>query len=319
MPITVRCECGKVYHVKDELAGRTGRCKACNQSFKIPAAGPPPLPVERAADPQPAAPEPAKAAAPDPPAKSWAFGGLLKDIRQGVKEAAGEVGKTIQKAQGAIRAAANVPTQPTQPPPENGSAPRSVAERVREASERAARDQAEAAQRALRERLAALKETLSKQIDAADLRGAVQTAWAILDIEPDREATEFKAFIERSHPELLPVNGRCPSCKNNVIYWEKEVWFRCPHCGEESKAPPTSVAGKAVGWLFTLNKVHPNEGVPRRKGPGFLESSCRHCGTTIPFTALNCPGCGRGAMQCPYCCSDISAAARVCPHCTRSL
>ena len=98
MPITVRCECGKVYHVKDELAGHTGRCKACNKSFTIPTTEPPPLPVARAVPPQPTMPEPAETDSPTPPAKSWGFGGLLQNAGKRIKEAAADAGKAIQNA-----------------------------------------------------------------------------------------------------------------------------------------------------------------------------------------------------------------------------
>jgi len=36
MPIRVTCECGKAYSVKDELAGKTVRCKACGETLRIP-------------------------------------------------------------------------------------------------------------------------------------------------------------------------------------------------------------------------------------------------------------------------------------------
>jgi hypothetical protein len=36
MPIKVQCRCGRVMLVKDEMAGKTGRCPACQQPVKIP-------------------------------------------------------------------------------------------------------------------------------------------------------------------------------------------------------------------------------------------------------------------------------------------
>lgn len=36
MPIDVQCQCGKHYRVKDELAGRRVRCKACSGQFVVP-------------------------------------------------------------------------------------------------------------------------------------------------------------------------------------------------------------------------------------------------------------------------------------------
>lgn len=48
MPIDVTCQCGKRLKAKDELAGRTVKCPACQQPLKI-------------ARPQPAAPDPSGA------------------------------------------------------------------------------------------------------------------------------------------------------------------------------------------------------------------------------------------------------------------
>jgi len=36
MPIPVTCECGKTYNVKEELAGKTVRCKQCGDLLRIP-------------------------------------------------------------------------------------------------------------------------------------------------------------------------------------------------------------------------------------------------------------------------------------------
>ncbi|TET38762.1 MAG: hypothetical protein E3J72_02055 [Planctomycetota bacterium] len=38
MPIPVTCECGKSYSVKEELAGKTVRCKVCGDPLRIPTA-----------------------------------------------------------------------------------------------------------------------------------------------------------------------------------------------------------------------------------------------------------------------------------------
>lgn len=52
MPIPVECECGRAMRVKDEMAGKKGRCPSCNGILLIPAvAAPPPLrEVQPAAD-----------------------------------------------------------------------------------------------------------------------------------------------------------------------------------------------------------------------------------------------------------------------------
>lgn len=69
MAITVSCRCGKKLAVRDELAGRKGKCPACGSVLSIPGL-PSPAPPS-AGDPPPAAPKtpPAKpAAAPAKPA-----------------------------------------------------------------------------------------------------------------------------------------------------------------------------------------------------------------------------------------------------------
>src|SRR6266849_5233240 len=38
MPIKVQCRCGRVLLVKEEMAGKTGRCPECEQLVKIPSA-----------------------------------------------------------------------------------------------------------------------------------------------------------------------------------------------------------------------------------------------------------------------------------------
>ena len=45
MAIKVACSCGKKLEVKDELAGRRGKCPACGKILMIPAAAAPKLPV----------------------------------------------------------------------------------------------------------------------------------------------------------------------------------------------------------------------------------------------------------------------------------
>jgi hypothetical protein len=41
MPITVTCECGRVFHTREEYAGRRGLCPDCKRQFDIP------IPFER--------------------------------------------------------------------------------------------------------------------------------------------------------------------------------------------------------------------------------------------------------------------------------
>ena len=41
MPIAVKCACGKALRVKDEHAGKRGKCPACGQVFVIPSGGSP--------------------------------------------------------------------------------------------------------------------------------------------------------------------------------------------------------------------------------------------------------------------------------------
>src|SRR5688572_22548759 len=38
MPITVKCDCGRTMRVKEDYAGRKGRCPGCNQMLDIPKA-----------------------------------------------------------------------------------------------------------------------------------------------------------------------------------------------------------------------------------------------------------------------------------------
>jgi hypothetical protein len=76
MPIKVQCACGKAFAAKDELAGKTVKCPACQQPLKI-SAGPTPAskaaakPATASAKKSPASkPAGAKVAAPAPaPAK----------------------------------------------------------------------------------------------------------------------------------------------------------------------------------------------------------------------------------------------------------
>ena len=87
MPILVECACGKSFRVKDELAGRKGRCPGCKEPLLVPRpaadpeaealelilmeddppkrAAPPPLPVETSV--QREAPRPMPKAASRPP------------------------------------------------------------------------------------------------------------------------------------------------------------------------------------------------------------------------------------------------------------
>ena len=43
--IPVNCECGKTLHVKNELAGKRGKCPACGRVLIVPKEAPPPLPA----------------------------------------------------------------------------------------------------------------------------------------------------------------------------------------------------------------------------------------------------------------------------------
>ncbi len=102
MPITLRCECGKVYHVKDELAGRTGRCKVCNKTFTIPAAEPPPLPVARVAHPKPVTAQPAKLEPAANPPGLWGFLGKVKETAKKAHEHVQTAKENIQKVREAV-------------------------------------------------------------------------------------------------------------------------------------------------------------------------------------------------------------------------
>ena len=52
MPISVQCPaCGKEMSVRDELAGRLGKCPDCGQPVRIPVPGAAPPPVAAAAPP----------------------------------------------------------------------------------------------------------------------------------------------------------------------------------------------------------------------------------------------------------------------------
>jgi len=59
MPIKVQCACGKAFAAKDELAGKTVKCPACQKPLKIPGGGGTPA----AAKPAAAKPAPSKPAA----------------------------------------------------------------------------------------------------------------------------------------------------------------------------------------------------------------------------------------------------------------
>lgn len=64
MAINVTCRCGKKLAVRDELAGRKGKCPACGSVLEIPA-----LPSAGSPPPVPAAPPPARPAPKPAPAK----------------------------------------------------------------------------------------------------------------------------------------------------------------------------------------------------------------------------------------------------------
>jgi len=42
MPINVHCDCGKTLRVKDEYAGRSGKCPACGRRVDVPLPEPEP-------------------------------------------------------------------------------------------------------------------------------------------------------------------------------------------------------------------------------------------------------------------------------------
>src|SRR6476469_2018576 len=81
MPIKVQCTCGKAFAAKDELAGKTVKCPACQQPLKVPGGSAAPAAKPAAAKPasaqgaKPAAP--ARAPAPSPAA---AAGDLFDEI-----------------------------------------------------------------------------------------------------------------------------------------------------------------------------------------------------------------------------------------------
>ena len=67
MPIKVQCACGKAFAAKDELAGKTVKCPACQQPLKIPGGPAAAAPAAKPAAAKPAAPgSSSKPAAPKP-------------------------------------------------------------------------------------------------------------------------------------------------------------------------------------------------------------------------------------------------------------
>jgi hypothetical protein len=64
MPIKVQCACGKAFAAKDELAGKTVKCPACQKPLKIPGAAAPAKAAKQDGGKSAAKPEAAKAAAP---------------------------------------------------------------------------------------------------------------------------------------------------------------------------------------------------------------------------------------------------------------
>jgi len=79
MPIKVQCACGKSFAAKDELAGKTVKCPACQQPLKIPGASPASAPAKPAAKPAAAKPAAKPAAAKPAPAAPAPGGGDLFD------------------------------------------------------------------------------------------------------------------------------------------------------------------------------------------------------------------------------------------------
>ena len=75
MAIRFKCSCGKIYTVKDELAGKVATCKACGKKVRIPT----PKAAPAAAAPAPTAAPPQPSAAPPPPAPK-AEGGRGKKL-----------------------------------------------------------------------------------------------------------------------------------------------------------------------------------------------------------------------------------------------
>ncbi len=72
MPIKVQCACGKAFAAKDELAGKTVKCPACQQPLKIPGGPAASAPAAKPAAAKPAAKPaaPTRAAAPAPAASA---------------------------------------------------------------------------------------------------------------------------------------------------------------------------------------------------------------------------------------------------------
>lgn len=70
MPIDVECGCGKTFRVKDEHAGKRGKCPACGEMLTIPApAAKPPTAEDEAFRLLSEGPDPP--AAPPPPRREW--------------------------------------------------------------------------------------------------------------------------------------------------------------------------------------------------------------------------------------------------------
>ena len=58
MPIPVQCQnCGKSMKVKDDMAGKRGKCPQCGSVIEVPMAGPPPQAAPQQMPPQAAPPQ----------------------------------------------------------------------------------------------------------------------------------------------------------------------------------------------------------------------------------------------------------------------
>src|SRR5580765_2842287 len=68
MPIKVQCACGKAFAAKDELAGKTVKCPACQKPLKIPGGSAATAPAAKPAAAKPAAQAGAKPTATKPAA-----------------------------------------------------------------------------------------------------------------------------------------------------------------------------------------------------------------------------------------------------------
>lgn len=87
MPVQVKCSCGKVLKVRDELAGKAVKCPGCQSVLRVPAAGQTGSPAAKPAKPAKPAGAAKRAGAPPPPSND------LDDLFQeaGFEQRAGKV------------------------------------------------------------------------------------------------------------------------------------------------------------------------------------------------------------------------------------